>query len=69
MNKLVLQYASNGPNSPTNSARTSSCDSNGSQPHTHKYKTELCRTFEEKGNCPYGHKCRVAHGKEDLVVL
>lgn len=39
MNKLVLQYASTSPNSPTNSARTSSCDSNSSQTHTHKYKT------------------------------
>lgn len=27
-----------------------------------KYKTELCKTFSEKGYCPYGRKCRFAHG-------
>ena len=31
-----------------------------------KYKTELCKTFSEKGSCPYGSKCRFAHGKEEL---
>jgi hypothetical protein len=32
-----------------------------------KYKTELCKTFSETGKCPYGFKCRFAHGKEELV--
>ena len=31
-----------------------------------KYKTELCKKFEETGKCPYGFKCRFAHGKEEL---
>ena len=31
-----------------------------------KYKTELCKTFSETGICPYGDKCRFAHGKEEL---
>lgn len=31
-----------------------------------KYKTELCKKFTEKGSCPYGSKCRFAHGKEEL---
>ena len=31
-----------------------------------KYKTELCKKFEEIGKCPYGFKCRFAHGKEEL---
>ena len=31
-----------------------------------KYKTELCKKFSEKGYCPYGNKCRFAHGKEEL---
>ena len=26
------------------------------------YKTELCRSFEEEGQCRYGAKCRFAHG-------
>lgn len=33
-----------------------------------KYKTELCKTFEEKGICPYGNMCRFAHGKSDLLL-
>ena len=31
-----------------------------------KYKTELCQKFMESGNCPYGFKCRFAHGKNEL---
>jgi hypothetical protein len=31
-----------------------------------KYKTELCKTFTQNGFCPYGNKCRFAHGKQDL---
>eukprot|EP00340_Litonotus_pictus_P006711 CAMPEP_0170528086 /NCGR_PEP_ID=MMETSP0209-20121228/13583_1 /TAXON_ID=665100 ORGANISM="Litonotus pictus, Strain P1" /NCGR_SAMPLE_ID=MMETSP0209 /ASSEMBLY_ACC=CAM_ASM_000301 /LENGTH=255 /DNA_ID=CAMNT_0010819069 /DNA_START=225 /DNA_END=992 /DNA_ORIENTATION=+ len=32
-----------------------------------KYKTELCKTFEEQGICPYGNTCRFAHGKLDFM--
>ena len=70
MNKLLLEYlnASNDYSS-NSSSRTSSCDSSNSNnsKNYNKYKTELCRTYEEKGYCPYGGKCRFAHGKEDLV--
>lgn len=31
-----------------------------------KYKTELCKGFSENGFCPYGNKCRFAHGRQDL---
>jgi hypothetical protein len=31
-----------------------------------KYKTEICKTWLEKQFCPYGNKCRYAHGKKDL---
>ncbi len=31
-----------------------------------KFKTELCTTFTETGFCPYGNKCRFAHGREEL---
>lgn len=30
------------------------------------YKTELCRSWEEKGSCRYGNKCQFAHGEEEL---
>jgi hypothetical protein len=30
------------------------------------YKTELCRSWEEKGTCRYGTKCQFAHGQDEL---
>ncbi|KAL0950810.1 hypothetical protein HGRIS_007574 [Hohenbuehelia grisea] len=30
------------------------------------YKTELCRSWEEKGSCRYGNKCQFAHGEDEL---
>ena len=32
-----------------------------------KYKTEMCKTWVDTGVCPYGNKCRFAHGKHELV--
>ena len=32
----------------------------------YKYKTELCKNWEERGFCPYGNKCRFAHGINEL---
>ncbi|TRY89401.1 hypothetical protein DNTS_010805 [Danionella cerebrum] len=34
-----------------------------------RYKTELCRTFAERGICKYGNKCQFAHGPEELRDL
>lgn len=34
-----------------------------------RYKTELCRPFEENGKCKYGDKCQFAHGKQELRPL
>ena len=31
-----------------------------------KYKTEICKGFLENNSCIYGHKCRFAHGNEEL---
>ena len=31
-----------------------------------RYKTELCRPFEESGHCKYGDKCQFAHGAHEL---
>jgi len=30
------------------------------------YKTELCRSWTQTSNCPYGLKCQFAHGIEEL---
>jgi hypothetical protein len=32
-----------------------------------KHKTELCKNFSESANCPYGPRCRFAHGTHELV--
>nr|XP_046246151.1 mRNA decay activator protein ZFP36L1 [Scatophagus argus] len=34
-----------------------------------RYKTELCRTYEESGTCKYGTKCQFAHGLDELRGL
>ncbi|KOB71926.1 Protein TIS11 [Operophtera brumata] len=36
---------------------------------TSRYKTELCRPFEEAGVCKYGDKCQFAHGMRELRNL
>lgn len=33
------------------------------------YKTELCRSWEEKGSCRYGAKCQFAHGEGELRTV
>ncbi|GAA5865423.1 hypothetical protein JCM1840_001570 [Sporobolomyces johnsonii] len=41
----------------------------GPSPNNRKlalYKTELCRSWEEKGSCRYGIKCQFAHGVQEL---
>lgn len=39
------------------------------QQNTSRYKTELCRPFEENGTCKYGEKCQFAHGLSELRTL
>ncbi|CAL4122125.1 unnamed protein product [Meganyctiphanes norvegica] len=39
------------------------------QANSSRYKTELCRPFEENGYCKYGDKCQFAHGGQDLRTL
>ncbi|XP_028651258.1 mRNA decay activator protein ZFP36 [Erpetoichthys calabaricus] len=37
--------------------------------NSNRYKTELCRSFQENGNCKYGNKCQFAHGTDELRML
>lgn len=37
--------------------------------NTSRYKTELCRPYEEFGICKYGDKCQFAHGVGELRSL
>ncbi|KIK95623.1 hypothetical protein PAXRUDRAFT_369679 [Paxillus rubicundulus Ve08.2h10] len=57
-------------NSPGSNAGSQS--GNGPSANNRKlglYKTELCRSWEEKGTCRYGAKCQFAHGEEELRVV
>lgn len=50
-NAQNAQNAATGPNSKVNTSR---------------YKTEMCRPFQENGTCKYGDKCQFAHGMPEL---
>ena len=53
----------------TGSSHTNANGGNGPSANNRKlglYKTELCRSWEEKGTCRYGAKCQFAHGEEEL---
>ncbi|XP_071334490.1 mRNA decay activator protein ZFP36L1b [Trachinotus anak] len=39
------------------------------QVNSSRYKTELCRPFEDNGTCKYGDKCQFAHGMHELRSL
>ncbi|PPQ66103.1 hypothetical protein CVT26_010904 [Gymnopilus dilepis] len=61
------------PNPPSESgvvgSPTSSSGATGPSANNRKlglYKTELCRSWEEKGSCRYGAKCQFAHGEDEL---
>ncbi|KAM9333909.1 mRNA decay activator protein ZFP36L1-like [Symphorus nematophorus] len=45
------------------------CVCGSSQVNLSRYKTELCRPFEENGACKYGDKCQFAHGMHELRSL
>ncbi|XP_028597682.2 mRNA decay activator protein ZFP36L2-B-like [Podarcis muralis] len=45
------------------------CCRGDTKPPSSRYKTELCRTFEESGVCKYGAKCQFAHGVAELRGL
>ncbi|XP_014790533.1 mRNA decay activator protein ZFP36L2 [Octopus bimaculoides] len=48
------------------SSSSSGSSSSLSQINSNKYKTELCRSYDESRQCKYGEKCRYAHGTTEL---
>ncbi|XP_065300405.1 mRNA decay activator protein ZFP36L1-like isoform X1 [Dermacentor albipictus] len=58
-----------GPPSPTGAAPPTSPPSVAAAQNSSRYKTELCRPFEESGTCKYGDKCQFAHGGHELRTL
>ncbi|XP_013794425.1 mRNA decay activator protein ZFP36L2-A-like [Limulus polyphemus] len=47
----------------------SNAQAKSNQTNSSRYKTELCRPFEENGTCKYGDKCQFAHGNHELRTL
>jgi len=54
---------------PAPSALLSAANAKAANINTSRYKTELCRPFEESGSCKYGDKCQFAHGSHELRNL
>ncbi|XP_030634565.1 mRNA decay activator protein ZFP36 [Chanos chanos] len=54
---------------PNSFSVTSSASSGAAPTPSSRYKTELCRTYTERGTCKYGAKCQFAHGQEELRDL
>lgn len=52
-----------------NNSNSNTTGNNNSSSTCCRYKTELCRPFEENGSCKYGEKCQFAHGKHELRSL
>ncbi|KAF4085832.1 hypothetical protein AMELA_G00099610 [Ameiurus melas] len=62
-----LGWACDKPGSMSSAASfTGSTSCVSSSTASSRYKTELCRTFTERGTCKYGSKCQFAHGAEEL---
>ncbi|CAB4061484.1 ZFP36L [Lepeophtheirus salmonis] len=59
-NKLTSSSSS------TCSSSSSASSSSSSKVNTSRYKTELCRPFQESGTCKYGEKCQFAHGSGEV---
>lgn len=62
-------YSAAGPAESGVASPTSSSGQTGPSANNRKlglYKTELCRSWEEKGTCRYGAKCQFAHGEDEL---
>lgn len=59
-------------NLPGETGSPTSSSQNGPSANNRKlglYKTELCRSWEEKGTCRYGTKCQFAHGEDELRTV
>ncbi|TRY86291.1 hypothetical protein DNTS_016115 [Danionella cerebrum] len=61
-------YSENGERLRSSNISCISANTN-SQVNSSRYKTELCRPFEENGTCKYGDKCQFAHGLHELRSL
>ena len=66
---LPGQNISTGPGDGSQNSSSNDPGGNGPSANNRKlglYKTELCRSWEEKGTCRYGPKCQFAHGEDEV---
>lgn len=72
MSQNLCGYQTNQQHSPSSmySLESTSPNSNDSQQNSStRYKTEMCRPFQENGVCKYGEKCQFAHGQQELRTI
>merc|ERR1712180_4476 len=60
------QASSHSPSSVGSPASPGSQVSQSSSQQSSRYKTEMCRPFQEHGTCKYGDKCQFAHGINEV---
>jgi hypothetical protein len=39
-----------------------------STPDIHKFRTEMCKNFEQTGHCQFGERCSFAHNKNQVMM-
>ena len=39
-----------------------------STPDIHKFRTEMCKNFEQSGHCHFGERCSFAHNKDQVMT-
>lgn len=65
-NKTHKRTPSNNTPSPTDATNPEDKQIEDELSIQNRYKTELCKSFNETGVCRYGTKCQFAHGKEEV---
>jgi len=73
-NSFLFDHHDDPSSSSSSSSTSSSSDSFSSsganaKVNTSRYKTEMCRPFQENGSCKYGEKCQFAHGLSELRTV
>lgn len=66
MDDIQVRPMSGGKNGRSSSSSSSRGSGSSSSSSKSVYKTDICRAWEESGNCRYNSKCQFAHGREEL---
>jgi len=66
---LAVPAAGRDETDQTETATDGQWSATGMTADSRRYKTELCRAYEERGQCRYGERCQFAHGMAELRAL